>query len=846
MFKAFSTTTPNAQQLNQVSAVWLVDAPQPEAPIGDGVLPVIAVGETENGETYRTGSDGKRYRGGGAFTPMDVLTANDMQSRFGGLGFTTEEGQFRGCVARRSGGNVLWNGNLYMHLNGFTFTRLIVQKVDNSAGLVSFRRHAHAVGEAGPYQVADGHTIVWERNGSIPESVTFNGDHARITGNGGTYPTLFVGGETLVVQDGDNPPRVITMTVAEQLLVDVIARVKLVLAGDNAENVGGELSLISTIKGLDAKFQIIGGTALGTLGLVATPVADELTLVLVAAAVGVYTFEVETKIDGVLTTYEATYTAGGLDTLTTIRNGLLADLAAQNPVGLTQTPVGPATATIVADLNQPITAFSITSQPNPGDMTLVASVAGEYSFDQGTGNVGNLGDVQTAELVALHQAVTALDGYIDELGRPVIGESATPTTGTLQAISGFEDFGFDGELYTAAAGEALTIAAGTRVRDTTTSTIWCTIEDYQTEPTGGPFAVRVRPWNDDDTALGAAPAGIDEVMDMPTGYWSVTNTAAVTRLSSAQLDVRYRQAIAATLDVNSPAAAGRLIFSARSSATINAAIHANALEASASGSLSLRRDVVAPPVGTSKDDAKGTGPIGAGAVRSDRRMYAFPGITRYVEAVASVGESGGLGFADDGLVEVSTVGLYAFMRAKLPTERSVGEWPDGNDIGPLSALGIVGLEKRYDSTFGGETLLKNDYIAFKAAGVIALNRVPGQGLVIQEDVSSVDPLSDPVRVSASRGFLFDEIAMTIFRASVPYKDRLTNQSVIDALESQVDGYLSQLVTDQRVTLADARFDSTPEQRAQGVLVFKVGIQRTPHTKAIVYQFNLTTQGIQAE
>jgi hypothetical protein len=115
------------------------------------------------------------------------------------------------------------------------------------------------------YLEGDGEFSV-EFGGGVPTSAIINAV-------GGTYPTAFVGGETLDIEI-DGAPLAIVFAVADQTLVQVLARINYFaalaslppVAFDNA----GQIRLKSPTTGLGSTVEVVaGGTALATLGLAA-------------------------------------------------------------------------------------------------------------------------------------------------------------------------------------------------------------------------------------------------------------------------------------------------------------------------------------------------------------------------------------------------------------------------------------------------------------------------------------------------------------------------------------------------------------------------------------------------
>jgi hypothetical protein len=123
--------------------------------------------------------------------------------------------------------------------------------------------------------VTEARLIYIEADGEF--AVTLGGGLATagsVDASGGTYPTGFVGGETLVL-DIDNGTAVsVTFTASASLLPAVIneinAAAALVGLAPIASDTGAtELRLTSTTTGVTSEVEVVSGTALATLGLTA-------------------------------------------------------------------------------------------------------------------------------------------------------------------------------------------------------------------------------------------------------------------------------------------------------------------------------------------------------------------------------------------------------------------------------------------------------------------------------------------------------------------------------------------------------------------------------------------------
>ncbi len=100
-------------------------------------------------------------------------------------------------------------------------------------------------------------------------------DVARVLGVGGTFPTTFGGGETLTLDIDGLGPFLVTFTVAAQSAQDVANEINAAaaLSGLPTPRVvvatSGQLELQSVQTGAQGSVEVVGGTALATLGLTA-------------------------------------------------------------------------------------------------------------------------------------------------------------------------------------------------------------------------------------------------------------------------------------------------------------------------------------------------------------------------------------------------------------------------------------------------------------------------------------------------------------------------------------------------------------------------------------------------
>lgn len=91
------------------------------------------------------------------------------------------------------------------------------------------------------------------------------------TGSGGTYPTSFAGGETLLLEVDGGGLITVTFDAADQSLQQVVNRINAAAALNGQVNIafvsgGSELQLTSPTTGAASEVDVQGGTALATLG----------------------------------------------------------------------------------------------------------------------------------------------------------------------------------------------------------------------------------------------------------------------------------------------------------------------------------------------------------------------------------------------------------------------------------------------------------------------------------------------------------------------------------------------------------------------------------------------------
>lgn len=363
--------------------------------------------------------------------------------------------------------------------------------------------------------------------------------------------------------------------------------------------------------------------------------------------------------------------------------------------------------------------------------------------------------------------------------------------------------------FTGSCINATRLPAGFRVSDGTTS-IWATLEDV--DFVAGSYlashTVRIRHVSGANTQ---AVAGIDTVLDTPpTGLTlTVTNAAEVT---AVDLDDAYEDAIDAALDETSVAADGTIIFACRHSLAVLTKLLAHVADASSGGR--GRIAVVSPPIGTSQVAAVGSAGVGAGAFRSDRMVYAWPGVKWL--------------FAQYDAESYITTHFDAFVASVIAhtnPEQSPGQ------ATPYMAV-LMGTED-------GITPTRTFYVAMKAAGIAALNiDRKGNRVIYSAVTTSLTSGKEPIEQRRCSDMLQDDVAYYLSS----YKDVPLTDENKNGAKDAIDQYLEDRKATGRVYAYQTDVDSvnTPATEALEIWYILMKVKRTPSAKYIVLQTQIGT------
>lgn len=466
-----------------------------------------------------------------------------------------------------------------------------------------------------------------------------------------------------------------------------------------------------------------------------------------------------------------------------------------------------------------------------GTTGALASIGQTAATTNGTGNVADLSQVTAAEVASIVNGTAGLAAInvaasVDPSGQIRFSRSGAPgsilvAAGAMATALGLNVIG------TAVLGgehAAGTIPAGTRVSDGTHS--WVTMQTLKiaagthAAPNVGPHVVKVRPAQDDGTAVGAIAGAVTTVTDQPAfAQMGVTNPNALSAaLTEVQMDVAYQAALDATLDPTKATREANYLVIARHSDLLDRAGTANAEYASSIGFFG-RKFVSRAFIGSTEAQALAA----VAANRSDRRFFTFPGWQTNIPEIATLGTAGGTGFTPDGNITVGADGPLAMLRCLLNPEENIGQ-----------ATGLI--EQFFAVEDIGHVLQIDDYIAFKAAGICAPRRDPTDGSLYQDEPTSS---LTPGLLTQKRRAMADYIQDSIARLMGPYQKRLATTARRDGAEAVQNSFLGTLKAENQPSLqriADFSVsdkNQTPDLTSRGIFVWQDRVQMLSSMDAIV-------------
>lgn len=259
--RRFRDVVPPLSVIQAIEGVLIVDQAGPSTPTGAGTGAVLLVGEFEDGPLSIDSSG-----------VTEVFGEQDFAAVFGGLGFIYDNVPSQNPCARKHDGE-FWNGNGFLKAFGLKSQRLMIARVDSSVGSVSFSPLAIIQGTKNvPVALAVGQQLaITSDTGGPASSTAIAATAAVVTGIAATYPTGFVGGESISIELNVGT-YVVVFSATDQALVDVEARINEAVGFTLATTSAGQVRLTNTLMlGTRSKITLADVTtgALAVLGLTA-------------------------------------------------------------------------------------------------------------------------------------------------------------------------------------------------------------------------------------------------------------------------------------------------------------------------------------------------------------------------------------------------------------------------------------------------------------------------------------------------------------------------------------------------------------------------------------------------
>jgi hypothetical protein len=274
-----------------------------------------------------------------------------------------------------------------------------------------------------------------------------------------------------------------------------------------------------------------------------------------------------------------------------------------------------------------------------------------------------------------------------------------------------------------------------------------------------------------------------------------------------------------------------IVVLSRKSSTLRAYLKGHVLVCSEEGL--TRRGIGAPELDDvlASATAVSDSDPGVGANRSARYDYAWPGQRILVpEAIGFTLPCADGTNTTDGILDDSADFLLASVEANLVPERNPGQ-----TTAPVPALmsGVLGMQR------GVTALSRTDYIALRAAGVVALRDDRKAGWIFQSGVTT-SLVSNQKNISTRR--MSDYLQDSMAERLTDFNKQPGTPGLRDSAVAELVGWLTVLKSPGNpaaARIADFEVDdqsgNTAETLALGVYVIIVRVQLTPNTDFIVLQ-----------
>jgi hypothetical protein len=827
------TSDPGNEVIEQIEGIVLISRDPPAQVSGVFAGTVMLLGEFEDGPFN---------------LPTEIENGGDLLANFGGFGFTYEGlPSCNPCARARFADSAItpeyWNGNAFIWLSQKKFGGLIVVRADTSVGTVEVTRQAQVTGNNdSTWELVTGQTVVAAVNATL-QTATFTAAIAVLTSAAGVYPTTFAGGESMnvTIDEGTDfqiGPIDIVFQVGDQAHADVIARINTTLGYvAAADGGGGTTTLSGRVQGTRGRVNVnsVSGVLVTTATGFSAPTAANGTGN-VANILEVTLSEAKAVIEaGVVGSRVERDSNGSIRIVSTGTDRMMYDVGNSTAEAF---GFGVSGADFVASsAAKGFAVFLSTAGTYP------TTFAGGESLTLGFDNAPDIlvvftaGDQSQAQVIARinsiagYPAASSFSGTVLQLSGRVNGGQVRVVSASGLVLSAL---GLVVPTLTVGVPTADTIVpAGFRFRNAAADE-WVSMQTQKVAANNaGPYSLKVRPANDDDTASLAAADTVTVMVDLLPGLaLGATNPSQIdAALSEPAIDSRYDDAFASTLAQSSVAKLANGVFAARQSNALRNGLRADGLTASGSG-MTGRISVIRPPLGTTRTTAKsGVQQPGVGRYRSANNGYAYPGLQIRIPQIAARGTSGGAGFTADGIIDVGSDVLVATLMSQLAPEENIGQ---ATDI-PSWALGLEA------GNADVQNMDINDYIAFKAAGIMA-PVFDGGACEIQSAVTTVDPLLSPELADFARQrfeyFIQDSLKT---RLKAFNKKKMTAQRRADCL-GEIGGFMTGLVSsdnpaNQRIDsfLIDAKSGNSKASLARGQFRIILRVRMLPDMKFIVLE-----------
>ena len=309
------------------------------------------------------------------------------------------------------------------------------------------------------------------------------------------------------------------------------------------------------------------------------------------------------------------------------------------------------------------------------------------------------------------------------------------------------------------------------------------------------------------------------------------NVQAPNAANHSSLNTLYTNALAAFLADADPSADISIVFSARSSPEIMAALKTHAITASATGR--GRVAVIAPPLSVqSLDTAIGSGSTGVGYNRDERVIYCWPGVKQGLsEAQNTSIELASGAYASDGIIDSRADCFMASILSNLSSERNPGQ--SAAPV-PTCLSNIKGFQSG-----SIPALSMNEYMTFRAQGVAALRQDRSSGWQFQSGITSSMTTGQK---NINRRRMADEVQDSLAAIYEKFSKLPLTTALKDQIDSETVAYLTSLQSPnnpaaQRIEgfLMDSKSGNTPALNAQGIYVVIVKVRMLGTADDIVIQ-----------